>query len=199
MIGVHIEQHLNDFDAWFKIYKEDAARKAVLADYGMRSLRVLQDVKDPNHCIVIMEAPDTEAVDKFQNDPRIKARLEDLADHFAMPRKLLGMYNPHILESADENLISLVEHHINNLDAWIEIFKEGAARKPVMAEYGITVVRLLENIENRNHCITAWVVPDAEAAGKMQADPRAVAQREKISEHVIKPPEIIGTFKIHLV
>ena len=68
-----------------------------------------------------------------------------------------------------------------------------------MAEYGITVVRLLENIENRNHCITAWAVPDAEAAGKMQADPRAVAQREKISEHVIKPPEIIGTFKIHLV
>ena len=63
----------------------------------------------------------------------------------------------------------------------------------------MSAVRVLQNIETPGHCIAVWAVPDEDALGKNRADPRTVAQIEKISAHLEKPPELLGTWKVHQI
>ena len=68
---------------------------------------------------------------------------------------------------------------------------------PVQLELEMTAVRRLEDIENKDRCIAAWSVPNAEAFDKFRDDPRAAAQLEKLSDHFIEMPKKMGTFDIH--
>ena len=198
MISVHLEHRLNDYESWFETFKSAPVRAEIEREYGLKASRVLQNADDPNHCYVAIEAPDSETFKTFWGDARMLSALEERSTLFTTPPQVSGMYNPYDVEGPNGNSLGvLVEHHLNDFEAWFAIFKEGAARKPVQSELGMTAVRVLEDIDNNNRCIAAWSVPNVDAFDKFRDDPRSAAQLEKLSDHFIEMPKKIGTFHIH--
>ena len=199
MIGVHVAHQVKDFDDWFQNFKTAPVRNDLEREYGLKTPRVIQDVRNPGHCNVVVQAPDAETFNTFWNDPQIISALEKRSDEFITPPQIWGMFRSHNLENENESHIGLVEHHLKDFDAWFEAFSIGTAGKGRFSDYGMTAIRVLQNIETPGHCIAVWAVPDEDALGKFRADPRTVAQIEKISAHLEKPPELLGTWKVHQI
>ena len=93
MPGFHVEHKLVDYNKWFEVFKPGTVRKEVQEDHGVSAIRILRDNEDPNHCIVVFEAPDRDAFEKFDSDPRVQERLNDTSLFLERP-KLIGEYTP---------------------------------------------------------------------------------------------------------
>ena len=67
MPGFHVEHKLVDYNKWFEVFKPGTVRKEVQEDHGVSAIRILRDNEDPNHCIVVFEAPDRDSFEKFDS------------------------------------------------------------------------------------------------------------------------------------
>ena len=91
--GFHVEHKLVDYDKWFAIFKDAAVRKQIEGELGIRAIRVLRDVDNPNNGVVIFQGPSQDAMDKLIADPRVQERFNDRSI-FVEPPKLLGRFMP---------------------------------------------------------------------------------------------------------
>ena len=91
--GFHVEHKLVDYDKWFAIFKDSAVRKQIEGELGIRTIRVLRDVDNPNNAVLISLAPSQDAMDKMLSDPRVQERLNDKSI-FVEPPNLLGRFTP---------------------------------------------------------------------------------------------------------
>ena len=91
--GFHVEHKLVDYDKWFAIFKEADIRKQIEEELGIRAIRVLRDVDNPNNAVVIFQGPNQEAMDKLHSDPRVQDRFNDRSI-FVEPPKLAGRFTP---------------------------------------------------------------------------------------------------------
>ena len=91
--GFHVEHKLVDYDKWFAIFKEADIRKQIEDELGIKAIRVLRDVDNPNNAVVIFQGPSQEAMNKNLSDPRVQERLNDKSI-FVEPPKLLGRFTP---------------------------------------------------------------------------------------------------------
>ena len=91
--GFHVEHKLVDYDKWFAIFKEADIRKQIEEELGIRAIRVLRDVDNPNNAVVIFQGPNQEAMDKLHSDPRVQDRFNDKSI-FVEPPKLAGRFTP---------------------------------------------------------------------------------------------------------
>ena len=98
MVGVFVEATVKEFDAWFPGFEANSERKSIEAEHGVKCMRVIQDVDNPNHCFAIMHCPSEETFDTFWSDPRIVELLKGKADMYESPPVKFGAFNPHILE-----------------------------------------------------------------------------------------------------
>ena len=94
--GFHVEHKLVDYDKWFAIFKDAALRKQIEGELGIRPIRVLRDVDNPNNAVLIFQVPSQDAMDKMLSDPRVQERLNDKSI-FVEPPKLLGRFTPVLL------------------------------------------------------------------------------------------------------
>jgi len=91
--GFHVEHKLVDYDKWFAIFKDADVRKQIEGELGIRAIRVLRDVDNPNNGVVIFQGPSQDAMDKLHSDPRVQERFNDRSI-FIEPPKLLGRFTP---------------------------------------------------------------------------------------------------------
>jgi len=91
--GFHVEHKLVDYDKWFAIFKEADIREQIEEELGIRAIRVLRDVDNPNNAVVIFQGPNQEAMDKLHSDPRVQDRFNDRSI-FVEPPKLAGRFTP---------------------------------------------------------------------------------------------------------
>ena len=91
--GFHVEHKLVDYDKWFAIFKDAALRIQIEGELGIRPIRVLRDVDNPNNAVLIFQGPSQDAMDKMLSDPRVQERLNDKSI-FVEPPKLLGRFTP---------------------------------------------------------------------------------------------------------
>ena len=91
--GFHVEHKLVDYDKWFAIFKEADIRKQIEEELGIKAIRVLRDVDNPNNAIVIFQGPNQDAMDKLHTDPRVQDRFNDRSI-FVEPPKLAGRFTP---------------------------------------------------------------------------------------------------------
>ena len=91
--GFHVEHKLVDYDKWFAIFKDAAVRKQIEGELGIRAIRVLRDVDNPNNGVVIFQGPSQDAMDKLHTDPRVQERFNDRSI-FVEPPKLVGRFTP---------------------------------------------------------------------------------------------------------
>ena len=91
--GFHVEHKLVDYDKWFAIFKDADVRKQIEGELGIRAIRVLRDVDNPNNAVVIFQGPNQEAMDKLHTDPRVQERFNDKSI-FVQPPKLVGRFTP---------------------------------------------------------------------------------------------------------
>ena len=148
---------------------------------------------------MVVQASGATTFNKFWNDRRITSALEKRSEEFITPPQIWGMFRSHNVENENESHIGFVEHHLKDFDAWFDAFSIGTARKAVQSDYDMSAVRVLQKIETPGHCIEVWAVPDEDALGKSRADPRTIAQIEKIFAHLEKSPDLRGTWKVHQI
>ena len=98
MFAVFVEATVKDFDTWFPGFVSNSERKSIEAEHGIKCMRVIQSVDNPNHVFAIMQCPSEEAFDAFESDPRITAIKEAKADFYVSPPAKSATYIPHILE-----------------------------------------------------------------------------------------------------
>jgi len=91
--GFHVEHKLVDYDKWFAIFKDAAVRKKIEGELGIRAIRVLRNVDNPNNGVVIFQGPSQDAMDKLHTDPRVQERFNDRSI-FVEPPKLIGRFTP---------------------------------------------------------------------------------------------------------
>ena len=91
--GFHVEHKLVDYDKWFAIFKEADIRKQIEDELGIKAIRVLRDVDNPNNAVLIFQGPSQDAMEKMLSDPRVQERLNDKSI-FVEPPKLLGRFTP---------------------------------------------------------------------------------------------------------
>ncbi len=91
--GFHVEHKLVDYDKWFAIFKGATVRNQIEEELGIRPIRVLRDVDNPNNAVLIFQGPSQEAMDKMLSDPRVQERLNDKSI-FVEPPKVLGRFTP---------------------------------------------------------------------------------------------------------
>ena len=91
--GFHVEHKLVNYDKWFAIFKEADIRKQIEEELGIKAIRVLRDVDNPNNAVVIFQGPNQEAMDKLHTDPRVQDRFNDRSI-FVEPPKLAGRFTP---------------------------------------------------------------------------------------------------------
>ena len=91
--GFHVEHKLVDYDKWFAIFKEADIREQIEEELGIRAIRVLRDVDNPNNAVVIFQGPNQESMDKLHSDPRVQDRFNDRSI-FVEPPKLTGRFTP---------------------------------------------------------------------------------------------------------
>ena len=84
---------LVDYDKWFAIFKDAALRKQIEGELGIRPIRVLRDVDNPNNSAPIFQGPSQDAMDKMLSDPRVQERLNDKSIFVELP-KLVGRFTP---------------------------------------------------------------------------------------------------------
>ena len=54
-IGVHVAHQVKDFDDWFQNFKTAPVRNDLEREYGLKTPRVIQDVRNPGHCNVVVK------------------------------------------------------------------------------------------------------------------------------------------------
>jgi len=91
--GFHVGHKLVDYDKWFEMFSTGSARKEIEANNGIKCIRVLRDVNNPNEAVVIFTAPSQEAMDKLHNDPRTQEIFSDRSI-FIEPPQVLGRFTP---------------------------------------------------------------------------------------------------------
>jgi len=91
--GFHVEHKLVNYDKWFAIFKEADIRKQIEEELGIKAIRVLRDVDNPNNAVVIFQGLNQEAMDKLHTDPRVQDRFNDRSI-FVEPPKLAGRFTP---------------------------------------------------------------------------------------------------------
>ncbi len=91
--GFHVEHKLVDYDKWFAIFKDADIRKQIEEELGIKAIRVLRDVDNPNNAVVIFQGPSQDAMDKLHTDPRVQDRFNDRSI-FVEPPKLAGRFTP---------------------------------------------------------------------------------------------------------
>ena len=91
--GFHVEHKLVDYDKWFAFFKDSAVRKQIEGELGIKAIRVLRDVDNPNNAVVIFQGPSQDAMDKLHTDPRVQERFNDKSI-FVEPPKLVGRFTP---------------------------------------------------------------------------------------------------------
>ena len=84
---------LVDYDKWFAIFKDAALRIQIEGELGIRPIRVLRDVDNPNNAVLIFQVPSQDAMDKMLSDPRVQERLNDKSIFVELP-KLVGRFTP---------------------------------------------------------------------------------------------------------
>ena len=84
---------LVDYDKWFAIFKDADVRKQIEGELGIRAIRVLRDVDNPNNAVVIFQGPSQDAMDKMLSDPRVQERFSDKSI-FVEPPRFVGRFTP---------------------------------------------------------------------------------------------------------
>lgn len=73
MVTVIVSHECKDFSEWRKVFDADEENRAKA---GIKISGVYQCVEDSNYVVVIGEAPDTEMISGFMDNPELKESME---------------------------------------------------------------------------------------------------------------------------
>ncbi len=181
----HVDCRLADFERWLSLFAEGAPRAELEAAHGVETVRVLRNTLDPNHAIVILRAATRQAVESMLDDARLRERFADRTLFAARPRVIAGFeltdLEPYV---AGENPAFFVEHRL----ADFETFRDRLlARRETP---GIKTIKLLRNIEDRDHVRLVVLAPDKATLENAMAAPRL--QTHFADRNIFQqPPEIV--------
>ena len=68
MIYVLLSHPVQDFDTWRPVFDSDQARAAAA---GIRNVKLLRGLENPNEVSIFCSVPSKEALDSFVNDPTL--------------------------------------------------------------------------------------------------------------------------------
>ncbi|MBT6620180.1 MAG: DUF4412 domain-containing protein [Gemmatimonadetes bacterium] len=191
----HLDHRLADFDKWLGVFRDGSLRKEREAEFGVATRRVVRDANDPNHVIVIMEAPSRDAIDNMANHPQVQERFADTSI-FTEPPKVIAGYEGTDIGTMSEGDVSafFLDQQLVDYDKWSEMRSGNEAeRNEVMQKHGVNPVRLLHDIDNRNHVVVVMQAPNRAAMENMLAEPTAQANFAN-KEVFARTPEITGQF-----
>jgi quinol monooxygenase YgiN len=191
----HLDHKLVDFNNWISMFSESTLRKEREQERGVVTRRVVQDANNPNHAVVMQDASDRATMESFISDPQVQERFSD-SSIFAEPPKITGGYDGEDLEAFEdgENPAFMVDHQLADYDKWQEHWRANRdQRAELWTELGCKPVRLLRDIDDRNHAIVVVLAPDKAAVEKLLSSP--TAQEAFANKDVFeRAPEITGQY-----
>jgi len=184
----HIDHWLEDFDRWLLIFSEGDPRNEIERALELQTVRVLRDTEDPRHAIVIMRAATRDGVDRLIDNPRLQKRFQDRS-LFASPPKVVAGFELTDLESyvVGENPAFFVDHDLVDFDKFKDLLM---SRLTDRSPSDVKPIKLLHDIENRNHVRLVILATDKAALEHAMADAKL---REYFANREIfrRPPEIV--------
>ena len=151
-----------------------------------------------HHCMVVFEAPNRDAMNQIETDPRLQERFTDKSI-FVEPPTIIGGYHVTDLEifNPGEDLSVRpfwIKHDLVDYDNWYDHRVETeTTRKAMMHEYGVRNVRLLQNIDDPNDVIGVVLASNREIIVALLSEPHA--QELFANRDIYKGiPKIVGPF-----
>ena len=87
-----VEQWLVDFDKWSQLRaSNEAERNEVMKEHGIKAIRMLHDIEDANHVVVVMIAPNQSAVEGMLASPTAQANFAN-KEVFQRAPEILGQF-----------------------------------------------------------------------------------------------------------
>ena len=129
------------------------------------------------------------------NDPQVQERFADTSI-FTEPPKVIAGYEGTDIGTMAEGGVSafFIDQQLADYDKWSEMRSASEATRNEMAQkHGVNPVRLLHDIDNRNHVVFVMQAPDRTAVENMLAEPTAQANFAN-KEVFARAPEITGQF-----
>jgi len=170
------EHKLVDFDNWFATFQNNEVRLELEEKTGVKAIRIIRYLDEPNHLFVVFEAPNRDRMSKIEFDPRLRERFSDKSI-FVEPPKIIGGY--HVANF--ENYISGSEptmkafwiiHDLADYDEWNEHRMETESkRKSFLIEHSVRNIRQLQNIEDPNNVVSVVIAPSRDILIALLSEP----------------------------
>ena len=89
-----IDHQLTNFDKWRETFKSNREARADLREkHGTTPVRLLHDIDDDNHAILIMVGPNRGAVEQLMAEPSLQELFSN-SEIFKQPPEIIGQYSP---------------------------------------------------------------------------------------------------------
>jgi hypothetical protein len=88
-----VDHRLLDYDKWFAVFSAHRTEPNELRDrLGIKLIRLLHDIEDNNHAILVVMAPDRAAVEQLIAGPRVQETIAK-GDIFRQPPEITGQFS----------------------------------------------------------------------------------------------------------
>lgn len=92
-VAFFIDHQLADYDKWYEVFSSRRAAGAEMrAKHGTTPVRLLRDIEDGNHAIMIIVAPNRAAVEELMAEPALQENFTNTA-LFIKPPEFTGQYS----------------------------------------------------------------------------------------------------------
>ena len=92
-----VDQHLADYDKWYQLWSANRARPdSIAAKHGCKPIRLLRDIDDGNHTVLVFLAPNKAAMESLMAEPELQSNFAN-REIFDQPPALAGQYNAMIV------------------------------------------------------------------------------------------------------
>ena len=192
------EHKLVDFDNWFATFENNEVRLELEKKTGVTAIRIIRNLDEPNHLIVVFEALNRDSMSKIEFHPKLQERFSDKSI-FVEPPKIIGGYHISDFENYIPGSEALMKafwiiHDLADYDKWNDHRMETESkRKSFLLEHSVRNIRQLQNIEDPNNVISVVIAPSRDTLVALLSEPWA--QETFANRGIYKGiPKIMGPF-----
>ncbi len=92
--GFLVDHQLVDYDKWYEMWSKNRIKNAEnWTNLGCKPVRLLRDIDDPNHAIVVVFAPNRGAVEQLLSSPNAQEAFAN-REIFQRAPEITGQYSP---------------------------------------------------------------------------------------------------------
>ena len=192
------EHKLVDFDGWFATFKNNEVRLELEKRTGVKAIRLIRYLDEPNHLMVVFDARDPANMGKLQSDHRLQKRFSDKSI-FVEPPKIIGGYDLTVFEdyvpsSGASMKVFWIIHDLADYNSWSDYrIETESKRKSFLKGHGVSNIRQLQNIEDINNIISVVIAPSRDILTALLSEPWP--QETFANRDIYKGiPKVLGPF-----